>query len=115
MIRGDVVLVALSGDYGKPRPSVIIQSDLIEGSDSILVCYLTSDTVEPGPRRISVAPHAHTGLKKSSQIMAEKIFAARRDKCGAVIGHLDAATMDQLNSALAYVTGLMDDEISRIP
>lgn len=107
------MLVALSGDYGKPRPSVIIQSDLIEDSASILVCYFTTDLVEPGPRRISVAPDAGTGLKKPSQIMAEKIFAARRDKCGAVIGRLDGVTMDRLNNALAYVTGLLDEEISR--
>jgi len=28
MKRGDVVVVALSGDYGKPRPALIVQSDL---------------------------------------------------------------------------------------
>jgi PemK-like, MazF-like toxin of type II toxin-antitoxin system len=28
MKRGDVVVVALPGDFGKPRPALIIQSDL---------------------------------------------------------------------------------------
>jgi mRNA interferase MazF len=26
--RGDVVTVAVQGDYGKPRPAVVVQSDL---------------------------------------------------------------------------------------
>ena len=26
--RGDIVTCALSGDYGKPRPAVVVQSDL---------------------------------------------------------------------------------------
>ena len=26
--RGDVVICVLSGDYGKPRPAVVVQSDL---------------------------------------------------------------------------------------
>jgi mRNA interferase MazF len=26
--RGDLVTVALPGDYGKPRPALVIQSDL---------------------------------------------------------------------------------------
>lgn len=28
MKRGDIVLAAASGDYGKPRPALIIQSNL---------------------------------------------------------------------------------------
>lgn len=28
MRRGDIVTIALQGDYGKPRPALIIQSDL---------------------------------------------------------------------------------------
>jgi mRNA interferase MazF len=27
MKRGDVVIVAATGDYGKPRPAVIVQTD----------------------------------------------------------------------------------------
>ena len=29
MSRGDVVIVAAPGDYGKPRPAVIVQSDAL--------------------------------------------------------------------------------------
>lgn len=42
--RGSVVLVAGKGDYGKPRPAVVIQnSRMLEWIESITVCFLTSD------------------------------------------------------------------------
>ena len=53
MRRGDVVLVVLPGDYGKPRPAITVQSDLLNTEDpaSYLVCPLTT-TLPP----ISSAP-----------------------------------------------------------
>jgi mRNA interferase MazF len=39
MRRGDVVTVAASGDYGKPRPAVIVQSDTFP---SVIVCQMPS-------------------------------------------------------------------------
>ncbi len=43
MRRGDVVLVAVPGDYGKPRPAVVIQTDLAnETHASFVVCPMTS-------------------------------------------------------------------------
>ena len=40
--------------------------------------------------------------------MAEKIFAVRRVKCGAVIGHLPEAAKIALNRMLVEVIGLGD-------
>ena len=46
MRRGDVVTVATSGDYGKPRPAVIVQTDAFpESHASIVVCPMTSELV----------------------------------------------------------------------
>ncbi|MGH6904039.1 MAG: type II toxin-antitoxin system PemK/MazF family toxin [Geminicoccaceae bacterium] len=38
------MLTALPGDYGKPRPAVVVQSDWLNQSDcsSIVVCPMTS-------------------------------------------------------------------------
>lgn len=105
-------MVALSGDHGKPRPALIVQSDLVEGSDTVLVCYFSSDLVEPGPRRLSVDPTPENGLRKPSQLMVEKIFAARRDRFGPVIGTLDRNTLARLGGAIAFVTGLLDDQVA---
>ncbi len=40
--RGDLVRVSLRGDYGKPRPALVIQSDLFAELDSIVICPITS-------------------------------------------------------------------------
>lgn len=43
MKRGDVVTVALQGDLGKPRPALVIQSDLFDAHPSVTILPLTSD------------------------------------------------------------------------
>lgn len=35
MKRGDLVTVATSGDYGKPRPALVIQSDAFDKATTI--------------------------------------------------------------------------------
>ena len=46
MRRGDVVTVAARGDYGKPRPAVIVQTDAFpESHASVVVCQMTSELV----------------------------------------------------------------------
>ena len=46
MRRGEIVTVAVQGDYGKPRPAVVIQSDWLAETESVLVCLLISTTRE---------------------------------------------------------------------
>jgi mRNA interferase MazF len=41
--RGDIVSAVLSGDYGKPRPALIIQDDAFVDIPSLMVLPLTSD------------------------------------------------------------------------
>jgi mRNA interferase MazF len=73
MRRGDLVTVAAAGDYGKPRPAVIIQTDAFpETSASVVICQLTSETVEPPDFRITIDPSDNNGLRARSQIMADK-------------------------------------------
>jgi len=47
--RGDVVTVALQGDHGKPRPALVIQSDLVADHPSIVVLPLTSTLTSAPP------------------------------------------------------------------
>ena len=37
MRRGDLVTIALPGAYGKPRPALVIQSDLFDEHPSVTV------------------------------------------------------------------------------
>lgn len=109
MKRGDIVLVAAPGDYGKPRPALIIQSDRFnETHGSVLVCLLTSARLDAPLFRIGVEPTPMNGLKAKSQIMADKIITMKREKIGDVIGQLDDQTLLQLNRSLALFIGLAD-------
>ena len=108
MKRGDIVTVSAPGDYGKPRPAVVVQSDGLDGADSVLVALITSTLRDAPIYRLTVAPTPENGLKVASQIMVEKIAALRRERCGEVIGRLDAEAIETLNAMLAVVIGLAD-------
>jgi len=106
--RGDIVTVAVGGDDRKPRPALVIQSDFLPETDSVLVCLLTT-TLRAAPLyRLAVPAGAETGLREPSQVMVDKIMAVRRDRCGAVIGRTDAAVQLALGRLLAFVTGIAD-------
>ena len=108
MSRGDVVIVAAPGDYGKPRPAVIVQSSAIpENHASVVICPMTSELVE-ADFRITIEPGRGTGLRARSQVMADKPVTVRRERIGQRIGQLGAAEMTRLNVALAFVMGLAD-------
>ncbi|MGE4487139.1 MAG: type II toxin-antitoxin system PemK/MazF family toxin, partial [Synergistaceae bacterium] len=72
MKRGDLVTVSLPGDYGKPRPAVIIQSDLLARLDSVLVCPITKTIVDASAVRVTIDPSPMNGLQHLSQIMVDK-------------------------------------------
>lgn len=109
MKRGDVVTVAATGDYGKPRPAVIVQTDALPADHaSVVVCQMTSDLSDAADFRVTIEPTDANGLRMRSQIMADKPATIRRERIGAVIGHLDNEDNARLNIALAFVMGLAD-------
>ncbi len=108
MKRGDLVTVAVSGDYGKPRPALVVQSDHLPIGDSVVVCLVTSMTVEAPLFRLPVPPGEATGLRAASQVMVYKVLTVRRARCGAVIGSVDPATMQAVSRLLALVIGIAD-------
>jgi len=108
MCRGDLVIVAAPGDYGKPRPAVIVQSNAIpESHASVVICQLTSELAE-ADFRVTIEPTPKTGLQVRSQVMADKPATIRREQIGQRIGNIAAADMARLNAALALVMGLAD-------
>lgn len=106
--RGDIVLAAAPGDYGKPRPSVVVQSDLFnETHASIAVCPITTELRETPIVRIGLEPETGNGLRARSQIMVDKITALRRERVRQTIGRIDATTAQRLDRALAVFLGLV--------
>ncbi|HEX3843881.1 MAG TPA: type II toxin-antitoxin system PemK/MazF family toxin [Steroidobacteraceae bacterium] len=109
MKRGDVVTVAASGDFGKPRPAVIVQTDALPAEHaSVIVCQMTSDIVEAPDFRVTIEPTEKNGLRTRSQIMADKPVTIRRERVGRRIGSLNDKDVARLNVALAFVMGLAD-------
>ena len=109
MRRGDVVTVAASGDYGKPRPAVVVQTDALPAEHaSVIVCQMTSDIVQAPDFRVTIEPSEMNGLRKRSQIMADKPVTIRRERVGRTIGSLEEQDLARLNVALAFVIGLAD-------
>ncbi len=108
MKRGDIILVAPPGDTGKPRPAVIIQSDRMRATDSVLLVLMTSALEDAPIYRLQVELASGNSLKHASQIMIEKILAMPKHKIGQVIGRLSSDELVALNSMLSAVIGLAD-------
>jgi mRNA interferase MazF len=106
--RGDIVTVAIKGEYGKSRPALVIQSDFVADTDSILVCLITAMLRDSPMHRLALPAGGGTGLRRPSQIMVDKIIPARRDRCGPTIGRADGATLTALRDILAFVVGIGD-------
>jgi len=109
MQRGDVVVVAAAGGYGKPRPAVIVQTEAFPQSHaSVVLCQLTSELVDAPDFRVTVEPKPENGLRLKSQVMADKPVTVKRERVGQKIGRLGNQDMARLGIALAFVLGLAD-------
>ena len=106
MKRGDVVLVVLQGELGKPRPGVIVQADELDGLASTIVCPMSSHIDATNEMRPVIAPSVQNGLLVETQIMTDKLNTLRHDRVKRIIGTLDSDARERLNSALLLVLGL---------
>lgn len=100
MKRGDLVTVAVSGDYGKPRPALVVQADAFDLHPSVIVLPLSSELHDAPLFRVTVSANKETGLRTPSQIMVDKATTVPRAKIGRRIGRVNAAAMDAVNQAL---------------
>ena len=105
MRRGDLVTVALQGDLGKPRPALVIQSNLFDMHPSVTILPVTGALRVAPLFRVAVNPGELNGLSLPSQVMVDKPQSVAREKIGALIGHLDDETMLAVKRALAVFLG----------
>jgi mRNA interferase MazF len=99
--RGDLVTIAAGGDYGKPRPAVVVQSNLFSQLSSVMVLRLTSELHDEPAFRVDVVPTPENSLRRPSQVMIDRAITLPRDKIGPVFGCLDETTMAAISRALA--------------
>jgi mRNA interferase MazF len=105
--RGDIVVGVASRDYGKPRPGVVVQSDLFnETHASITLCPITSHLVDAPLFRIPVEPGAGTGLRTGSQVMVDKMMSVPRERIGKKTGRLPPSVLRLVDEALTLWLGV---------
>jgi mRNA interferase MazF len=104
--RGDIVTIVLPGAYGKPRPALVVQSDLFDTLTSVTVLPVTSELRTAPLLRISIEPNTDNGLRKKSQVMVDKAQTVPRGKVGTTIGRLHEDTLVSVDRALAVFFGI---------
>ena len=106
MRRGDLVTIAVQGDFGKPRPALVIQADQFDEHVTVTVLPVTSTLVAAPLLRVTVQPSAENGLLKPSQVMLDKAVTLRRDKLGPTFGRIDADALVEVERCLAVFLGI---------
>jgi mRNA interferase MazF len=104
--RGDLVTIALPGDFGKPRPALVIQSDHFDQTGTVTLLPISGALVYAPLFRQTVRPTPDNGLRKESQIMVDKVVSVKRDRLGPPFGVVDDETMISVNRLLAVFLGI---------
>jgi mRNA interferase MazF len=105
--RGDLAIAAAPGDYGKPRPVLVLQSDKFHETASVTVALITTDQRPSAALfRKPIQPTDQNGLREPSDIMIDKLVTLPRSKIGKMIGHLSSTEMAEITSALAVFLGI---------
>ena len=107
MKRGDLVTIALQGDYGKPRPALVIQSDLFSEHPSVVILPVTSELRDTPLFRVTIAPNEINGLSRPSDVMVDKVQTVAWDKIGPVFGRLSQEELLSVNRMLAVFIGVV--------
>lgn len=106
-MRGDFVTIAMQGDFGKPRPALVIQSDQFNEHATVTVLAVTSTLVAAPLLRVNVQPSLGSGLQKPSQVMVDKAMTVKRDKVGLAFGRIEAETLVEVERCLAVFLGVV--------
>ncbi len=106
-MRGHLVTIALQGDFGKPRPALVVQSDFFQNHPSVTVLPVTSDIRDTPLFRVLVQPSQENGLRVTSQVMIDKAMTVASERLGEPIGHLDPNLMLEVDRCLAVFLGIV--------
>ena len=102
-----MVVVALQGTHGKPRPAVVVQRTDALAHSMVVICPITSDLRTTAPLvRVTIDPSAATGLRAVSQVMIDRVVSAPAEKLGPVIGALNDEAMGEVTRRLAFWLGV---------
>lgn len=107
MKRGDIVIVSLPGNYGKPKPAVVIQNDRFEGRlETYIIALLTIFDEGAKVIRVNATPTAKNGLRKESKIMVDKLYAIPEHRIHQRVGKFEGTIMRRIDRALMMMLDL---------
>lgn len=98
--------IAMQGDFGKPRPALVIQSNNFDEHATVTVLLVSSMLVNTPLFRVTVQPDEANGLKKTSQVMIDKTMTIKRDKLGTSFGSASDEMMLEIGRCLAVFLGI---------
>lgn len=106
MNRGDFVTIAMQGDFDKPRPALVIQSDQFNEHATVTVLLVSSTLVDAPLFRVTVQPDKTNNMQKPSQVMVDKAMTVKRDKLGEAFGSAGDGVMLEVGRCLAVFLGI---------
>lgn len=108
--RSDVWLVALGArrarEPGKTRPAIVVSVDELNAGapGELIIVVPLSSSLAPSALRIEIEPT--TGIEHPSRAICRAVRAVVPPRLVRRIGSVDAATMEQIEVALALILGL---------
>ena len=98
--------VVAPGDFGKPRPALVIQSDRFDEHATVTVLLVSGTLIDAPLIRVNVGPGPRNGLRQPSQIMIDKAMTLRRERIGPPFGEADDQLMLEVGRLLAVFLGI---------
>ena len=114
--RGDIAILSAPGDYGKPRPALVLQDDTFHELHSIVVALVSTDLQDgPAQVRLRVLPKPENGLRRESEVMVDKLVTTPRSKVSDPIGRLSIGEMGKITTMLALLLGMQTGSVEVPP
>ena len=104
--RGDLVTIAIPGDFAKSRPALVVQANQFNEHATMTVLLVTGTIVDAPLLRVTVQPDEKNGLQKTSQVMIDKAMTIKRDKLGPVFGAVSDEVMLKVGRGIAVFFGI---------
>ncbi|MFT3777069.1 MAG: type II toxin-antitoxin system PemK/MazF family toxin [Ottowia sp.] len=108
MRRGDLVTIVMQGDFGKPRPALIIQSSRFDEHPTVTLLPVTSTLLAAPLVRVAVQPSEANGLRQPSQVMVDKAMTVLRTKIGPAFGRIEDEALVEVERCLALFLGIAE-------
>lgn len=106
MKRGEVWSAATGSGFGsKPRPVVVVQSDVFGRTPNTIVALCETAYGDPDDVRPRIHPDGDNGLEHVSDVAVDLLVTVPERKFGRPIGRLSPRDMQRVETALGVMLG----------